>query len=222
MRAVLFDALGTLVRLEPPAPALRLELGRLGVEVSVAAAEDAIASEIAYYRAHLDDGRDVESLRVLRRGCAEALRGALPAVSGVEADALVQALLASLRFSAFEDAVPALAALREGGARVVVVSNWDVSLHDVLERVGLRGRVDGVVTSAEVGARKPAAEMFRAALAVAGVGPEEAVHVGDSLKEDVEGARGAGVEPILLVRGGSSGPPGVRTIASLLELFGEP
>jgi len=44
------------------------------------------------------------------------------------------------------------------------------------------------------------------------------VHVGDSLEEDVVGARAAGIEAVLLRRDGRPGPSGVRTIASLAEL----
>ena len=123
--AILLDALGTLVALEPPAPRLRIELlERFGLKVSEADAARAIAAEIAYYRAHLDEGRDEAALRALRRRCAEVLRSALPdPASRLELDPLVEALLASLRFSAFPDVRPALESLRESGRRLVVVSN---------------------------------------------------------------------------------------------------
>jgi putative hydrolase of the HAD superfamily len=220
MSAVLFDALGTLVRLEPPALPLRQELSdRLGVSVSEEAAEQAIIAEIAYYRAHLDEGRDRVSLAVLRRQCASVLIEALPALAGAEVDEVVEVLLASLRFSAFEDAAPCLTALRGRGRRIVVVSNWDISLGDVLDRVGLASLVDGVVTSASVGARKPAREMFTAALSLAGVSADQALHVGDSLEEDVEGALSAGIEPVLLAREGGPAPAGVRTIERLTALL---
>ena len=220
MRAVLFDALGTLVRLEPPAPMLREELAsRFGVSVSEEASEDAIVAEISYYRAHLDEGRDEASLTALRRECASVLREALPALLGIELDQVAEALLAALRFSAFEDAAPCLTALHERRSRVVVVSNWDISLGDVLGRVGLASLLDGVVTSASVGARKPAVEMFTAALSLAGVCADQALHVGDSLEEDVEGALSAGIEPVLLLREGGLAPAGVRTIESLTALL---
>ena len=79
-RAILLDALGTLVALEPPAPLLRAELARAvrTRRVSEREAERAIGAEIAYYRAHLDEGRDAASLQALRRRCAEVLRSALP------------------------------------------------------------------------------------------------------------------------------------------------
>ena len=111
-------------------------------------------------------------------------------------------------------------AARSRGQRLVVVSNWDVSLHGVLRALELEPLLDGILTSAEAGARKPAPAIFEQALALAGAGPEETVHVGDSLDEDVAGARNAGIEPVLIRR--QSGPVvrGVRTISSLAELAG--
>ncbi len=221
--AILLDALGTLVALERPAPRLRVELlERFGLEVSEAEAAHAIAAEIAYYRAHLDDGRDEAALRELRRRCAEVLRSALPADGArLEVDPLVEALVASLRFSAFPDARPALESARGRGLRLVVVSNWDVSLVAVLRNLELEPLLDGIVTSAGAGARKPSPAIFEQALRLAGVGASDAVHVGDTLDEDVAGARAAGIEPILIHRG--DGPPvtGVRTISSLSELAAE-
>ena len=222
-RAVLLDALGTVVGLVPPAPALRDELARgLGVEVSLTDAQRAIEAEIAYYRAHLDEGRDRASLARLRRACGEALRAALPssaALRRTSPEAITGVLLASLRFRLFEDVRPAVEALRLGGARVVVVSNWDVSLHDVLARLELTPLLDGVLTSAEAGARKPAREIFERALGLAGVDAGDAVHVGDSVAEDVEGARAAGIRPILVRRGLEPPPPGVTVVATLTELI---
>jgi putative hydrolase of the HAD superfamily len=219
---VLLDALGTLLELEPPAERLRAELAsRAGAEVTIVEARAAIGAEIAYYRAHLDEGRDPSSLASLRRRSAEVLAEALPAAARERlprGEGVVELLLASLRFRPFADALSALPRLREQGTRLVVVSNWDVSLPEVLERVGLAPRLDGIVTSAEAGARKPDPAIFERALGLAGVPASEALHVGDTLAEDVEGARNAGIEPVLIVRGGGARPRGVATIDSLLEL----
>jgi putative hydrolase of the HAD superfamily len=220
--ALLLDALGTLVSLEPPAPLLRRELAvRFGIEVSADEAVHAIAAEIAYYRAHLDEGADAVRLAALRRRCSEVLRSALPRstqLSRIGARELTDALLASLRFSAFADARPALVAARARGLSVVVASNWDVALHDVLGRLALAPLLDGIVTSAEVGARKPEPAVFERALEIAGAPPHAAIHVGDSVEDDVVGALAAGIEPVLLSRDGRMPPPGVPAIASLDEL----
>jgi putative hydrolase of the HAD superfamily len=110
---------------------------------------------------------------------------------------------------------------------VVVVSNWDVSLADVLERVGLAPLVDAVVTSAAVGAAKPSPAIFAHALGLAGVAAQDALHVGDSLDEDVRGAAACGISAVLLRRdedpvpaaaGDSVSTEGVATIGGLAEL----
>jgi putative hydrolase of the HAD superfamily len=218
---VLLDALGTLVKLEAPAPRLREELRRcLGLSVSEDEAQRAIAAEMVYYRAHLNEGRDEPSLAELRRRCAEVLWRELPGderATPPAIGAVVDALMSSLSFSAFEDAAGALSALRKLGLVLIVVSNWDASLPGVLDRVGLSGLLDGVVTSAQVGARKPQRAIFERALALASASAEEAVHVGDNLAEDVQGARAAGIEAVLLARDGVASSE-VRQIRSLAEL----
>lgn len=189
--------------------------------MSEAQAAAAIAAEIHYYRAHLGDGRDVSSLTSLRARCAEVVRSALPAGCGVrdlDADGMTSALLEALEFTAFADARPALESWHSRGLMLVVVSNWDVSLHDVLGRVGLGALLDGIITSAEVGRPKPDPEIFERALDLAGTKASEAIHVGDGVVEDVEGARAAGIEPVLVRREGGEAPTGVRTIAALTEL----
>jgi putative hydrolase of the HAD superfamily len=217
-RAVLLDALGTLVRLDPPAPRLRSELARLGFDVGLAACERAFAAEIAYYLEHHIEGRDASSLAELRNRCAAVLRDELGAPALAVAGAR-DALLAAIRFDPYPDAVPALRELRSRGLRIVVASNWDCSLPEVLDRAGLGALLDGVATSAEAGARKPDRAPFEAALRVAGCAADEAVHAGDSIAADVEGARAAGIRPVLVDRGGGERPPpGVLAIAGLGEL----
>jgi putative hydrolase of the HAD superfamily len=224
-RALLLDALGTLVELEPPAPALRELLAeRLGVQVTEAQAERAIAAEIRHYRAHMGAGIDERSVAALQAECAEVLRQALPdrdALRALRRPALTGLLMDALRFRAFDDALPALAQVRDHGLRVVVASNWDASLPQVLARVGLLEAIDGVVCSAVAGAPKPFANVYRAALALAGAAPREAVHVGDSPELDVAGARALGIRAVLLRRDGDrEAPRGVETIDSLAALPG--
>jgi putative hydrolase of the HAD superfamily len=212
VRAVVLDALGTLMTFEPPAPLLSERLG-----VPEAAAAAAIRAEIAYYRAHLHEGRDAASLADLRRRSAEAMRPALGLDVGGEA--LTDALLASLRFRAYPDAAPALRELRALGLRIVVLSNWDVSLHERLAETGLAPLVDGSVASAELGCAKPDPAAFASALELAGVPAAAALHAGDSPREDVEGALAAGLRAVLVSRDGAASPrPGVPAIASLNEL----
>jgi putative hydrolase of the HAD superfamily len=203
--AVLLDAMGTLLRLEDPRPRLRAALlRRLGVDVGAAAASGAIRAEIAYYRAHLHQGRDASSLAALRERCADAMRPALPPdVADANPAELTAALLDAIEFSAYPDAAPALRALRAAGCALIVVSNWDVSLRERLAETGLEPLVDAAVASAELGVAKPGRAIFEHALAIAGVAPGRAWHVGDSVEADVEGATAAGIRPVLVERAGA-------------------
>jgi putative hydrolase of the HAD superfamily len=218
-RAVTIDALGTLLELVPPAPRLRAGLReRLGHEVSEAQAARAMRAEIGFYRAHLHLGRDRAGLEALRRRCAEVLRDSLGAPA-LDLDATREVLLEAIRFEPFPDAVPALRELRAAGLRLVAASNWDVSLHEQLERTGLSSRLDGAVSSAEVGAAKPDPAILVRALAIAGAEPAHAWHVGDDVEADVGAARAAGLTPVLIDREGAArAPAGVRRITSLAEL----
>jgi putative hydrolase of the HAD superfamily len=217
--AVLLDALGTLVEFEPPWPHLVAELAARGVVVNEADARTAMLAEMAYYRAHHDEAGDWPGLVDLRRRCAavvqEQLATALPLAE------VLEALLAAVRFGPYPEVPGVLARLRADGARLAVVSNWDVSLHDVLERTGLRRLVDAVVISAELGVAKPDPAIFRTALERVGAEAEGALHVGDSLEEDIVGARAAGLQAVLVLRDGGAAPDGVRTVSSLAELIAD-
>ncbi|HEY7266105.1 MAG TPA: HAD-IA family hydrolase [Solirubrobacterales bacterium] len=204
VRAVFLDALGTLVALEPPWISLR---NRVPAEVSDERLEKALRAEMAYYREHAHEGRDEASLADLRERCAAIVSEKL----GLEVS--VDELVDAIRFEAYPDAAPALRELRDRGTRLVAVSNWDCSLPAVLDRVGLRELLDGVVSSAGAGARKPDPAIFASALELAGCGPEEALHVGDTREEDIAGARAAGIRALLIDRTGDGGD-----IASLREI----
>jgi len=195
-RAVFLDALGTLVDLEPPWISLR---ERIPAEVSDERLVAALRAEMTYYREHAHEGRDGQSLAELRERCAVLVSEQL----GFEIS--VDALVDGIRFSAYPDAAPALSRLRDRGLRLIAVSNWDCSLPRVLERCGLEPMLDGTVTSAEAGARKPDPAIFSVALELAGCEPGQALHVGDTAEEDVAGARAAGIRPLLIDRDGGGG-----------------
>jgi putative hydrolase of the HAD superfamily len=203
-RAVFLDALGTLVELEPPWISLR---DIVSAEVSDEQLVDALKAEMAYYKEHAHEGRDDASLAELRERCAALVSRKLGLDVGVDE------LVAVIRFSAYPDAVPALSGLRDRGLRLVAVSNWDCSLPRVLEGCGLGVLLDGTVTSAETGSRKPDPEIFERALELAGCDAPDALHVGDTAEEDVVGARAAGIRSLLIDRDSPDGD-----IASLEEI----
>lgn len=208
VEAVLLDCLGTLVRMRPPGPRLRVELRRrAGIDVGDRRARAAFEAEIEYYLAHHLEGRDRGSLEGLRDRCAGVIVDALGLDAGKQA-AVRDAMLAALHFEPFPDVVPALSELRADGVRLVAASNWDCSLPDVLERAGVGSLLDGAVASAVVGAAKPDPRLVEAALEAAACEPAGAVFVGDSVERDVAAARAAGVRPVLLARAQSARSPG--------------
>jgi putative hydrolase of the HAD superfamily len=218
VRAVLIDALGTLVELQPPGPRLRARLQELtGLDVGLEAAERGFAAEIGYYLAHHMEGGDRAGLERLRDDCATVMHEAL-GVEGLDRAAVRTAMVEALEFEAFPDARPALEQLRSLGLRLVVASNWDCSLPEWLEGAGLWQLVDGAASSATAGEPKPSPAVFRAALEIAGVEAGEALHVGDSLGNDIEGARAAGIRAVLIDRSAAPPPPGVETVRSLGEV----
>jgi putative hydrolase of the HAD superfamily len=209
--------MGTLLTFEPPAPHLRAALrARTGADVGAEAPARAIRAEIAHYRAHLHEGGDAAGLGALRRASAEAMRPELPEpAASIPGEALTEALLEALRFHAYPEVPATLRELRRRGVRLVVVSNWDVSLQERLAETGLAPLLDGAVASAEIGSAKPDGAIFARGLEIAGAAPGEAWHAGDSPEADVEGARAAGLTPVLVARGGEPGVPGVARIATL-------
>jgi len=198
-RAVLLDAFGTLVCMQPPAPVLTGLLGDAGYPYEEAQVAAALSAEIAHYRAHMQMGRDAEGLAALRAECA----GVLIAALGPDAPPVplaTELLVECLQFSLFDDVLPTLDALADMGLVLGVVSNWDCALPGHLARLGVADRFGAICASAAVGHRKPDPGIFAVALAALDVLPVDALHVGDQRDEDVIGAHAAGVPALLIDR----------------------
>ena len=122
-------------------------------------------------------------------------------------------------WTVFADVSPALAALAAAGLRLAVVSNWDSHLPALLTALDLAPRFETVLVSAVEEIGKPDPEIFRRACARLAVAPGEALHVGDSIAEDYEAAKAAGLAALLLDRTGRH-PEHPDRIESLDELPG--
>ena len=112
--------------------------------------------------------------------------------------------------------------LRARGYRVAVISNSDGRANALLARLDLRDRFEFIVDSHDVGVEKPSARIFHIACERLGLAPERCAYVGDVMSYDVEGARGAGLVPVLFDAYGSYDAfdgPHARGPAALLELF---
>jgi putative hydrolase of the HAD superfamily len=101
-------------------------------------------------------------------------------------------------FDLFEDVLPTLAELRRHELRLGLVSNTGRDLDVFVRHHGLD--VDAAISSGAHGKTKPHPTIFQAALERIGVEPAEAVMVGDSVEDDVEGAKAVGMRGVLLDR----------------------
>ncbi len=216
LAVVSFDALGTLLALEDPAPRLRDALERrLGLVVSIDRCRAAMGAEMRHYRAVNIRARDDAALAAVRLECAAVLADSLGVA--VDGPAMLPCLTDAIAYRAFPDAAEAMARIADAGLGIAVISNWDVSLRDVLRRLGLHRHIAAVVTSAEAGALKPNAAIFQQASEALGVDADAMLHVGDDPEADVDGARRAGLRAVLLARPGRASSRRPR-IATLLEL----
>jgi putative hydrolase of the HAD superfamily len=188
--AVTIDAYGTLITVRDPVAALDRALRARGVERTPEQVAAAFAEEGRYYRERSYEGADEASLALLRRDCAAVFLRALEA--DLDPGEFARPYVDALEFEPEPGAVEAVAELERLGLRLAVVSNWDVALTGYLAELGLAGRFETIVTSAEAGAPKPDPRIFELALERLRVRPERALHVGDS-PADEEGARAAGM-----------------------------
>jgi HAD superfamily hydrolase (TIGR01549 family) len=139
-------------------------------------------------------------------------------------DAILESQFAADAWELYPEVAGVLGELRSmDGIRIGVVSDWGSNLEGILAALGLDRYLDFVLASGEVGVAKPDPALYRIALERGAATADRAVMVGDSLRADVEGARAAGIDGVLLVR--PEGPAqqnqptaDVPTISSLAEL----
>jgi putative hydrolase of the HAD superfamily len=118
----------------------------------------------------------------------------------------------------FDDVPPALRALRDAGARLAVVSNWDSRLPDVLRVLELDPWFETVVVSHFEGVEKPNGELFERALERMNVPADRVLHVGDSPELDGVGARNAGIDFVWVDRRTPAEPNTIPDFSGLLEI----
>ena len=235
LRAVLLDVDFTVLRPGPSfsAEGYRATGARFGLRLDPARwheAERRAGAAVAARREKRGDRHDDG----VHLSIAEAIVTALGAGAGEPADgervdrcaaAIVEAWGRPENFTLYDDAPPCLARLRAAGLAVCLISNTTRDLDELIAAFDLADLVDGAVTSAQIGVFKPAPAIFSAALERVGAAAGETVMVGDSWRDDVEGAVAAGLAgAVLLDRTGRSRPSSAdgraAVIASLAELPG--
>jgi putative hydrolase of the HAD superfamily len=119
----------------------------------------------------------------------------------------------------YPETLDVLKTLKGKGLELGIISNFDSRLFAVLRGLGVEGFFETVTISSLAHAAKPSGLIFKQALDKHAVDPDDALHVGDSLAEDAEGARRAGLAAVLLAREGEPAGSAVPTIRSLDALY---
>jgi HAD superfamily hydrolase (TIGR01509 family) len=183
---VTIDAYGTLVTLLDPVPALTSALAERDVVRDNETVVHGFRTEVAHYVEHSAEGHDEPGLARLQRDCARVFLDAVGAE--LDADAFAPVYASAMHFELLPGALPALRRLRSLGLELAVVANWDLTLHPLLDEVGIARQVRTVVHAAG----KPAPEGLLRALEQMKVEPGRALHIGDD-DVDEQAARAAGM-----------------------------
>ena len=103
-----------------------------------------------------------------------------------------------------------------GSHRMALITNFDhpPHVHSRLAELGLRQYFDAVVVSGEVGTKKPDPGIFTLALDKIGMAAEDVAFIGDSIEDDIVGAKAIGMTPILIDRKGKGTEPAARDFGS--------
>lgn len=228
LKAILLDAAGTLfTSVRPIGESYALFARRYGKEVSAKELArrfsqcHSTASPLAFPGAQGKELRELE-----RNWWKELVRRVFEPFSPFESfdryfAELFDYFSKPKTWSLFDDTAETLAALKQRGLILCVISNFDSRLFGILQGLGIRSHFDSVLISSQVGYAKPAAEIFHSALSRYGLSPQEALHVGDSPETDIVGAKGAGLQGILLDPRTDDAGNGqsIRNLKSLLPII---
>ncbi|MEE9608082.1 MAG: HAD-IA family hydrolase [Myxococcota bacterium] len=217
LRAVLFDAAGTLIELREPVGETYSRLAAdYGVELSAWRIGEAFGRVFRAAPLMVFPGEAPERIPGLERDWWRALvRAAFRAADGTarfsDFEAYFERLYAHFAspdtWRATPESGEMLAELRRRGLVTAIVSNFDRRLHRILEGLGLSPLFDAVVLPSDAGAAKPDPRIFAFALERVGSCAAATLFVGDDRDRDLAGARCAGLRAIE-----------VQSLATLAEL----
>ena len=219
MRAVIFDAGNTLLRMNYAI--ITEQLGTRGRRVTVEEVEEAELRARVRLDPHLAPGSSTESTVTHGRYLRYLLEH-LAITEEAEIDAIARwrrgyNLPVGLWNRADPEAIEAVRRVRAAGLVAGVISNSNGSVRSILEETGLAAHLHFILDSSVVGLEKPDPRIFALGLRAAGVTAAEAIYVGDLYSVDVLGARGAGLDGILLDPGGFWGARDCRRARGLGE-----
>ncbi len=208
VKTILFDVYGTLATWSPDryvihsraASQFGINVTKEGIDAGYAVAEA--------YMTHENTKTPIRQMTMTERDQFFAkfeqlvLQGCGIDVDLELADKIWQAVAAQeYEMVLYDDVLPNLDALRASGYVVGIVSNVPSGGSELSDQLGLSDSIDFAVTSSEVGCEKPDPRVFTEALRRANdTPPNAALMVGDQIETDINGAIGAGIQPVLLDR----------------------
>jgi putative hydrolase of the HAD superfamily len=222
VRAVVFDAVGTVIHPEPPAPVLYAEVGRrFGSKRTESEIRTRFIAAFARQEAidytnglRTSEAREVERWRRIVDQVFDDLH---------DTDACFRELFEHFSqpqaWRCDADVVETAAALAERGYALGLASNYDHRLVSVVAGFSVLRGMQHVIISSEVGWRKPAPQFFLALCQALGVPAEEILYVGDDPANDYEGARKAGLRAVLFDPKGKHLDGAPARIKALRELL---
>ncbi len=210
IKAVFFDLYGTLAGFSPPKEKIQAQAMRLfgfapdteGIAKGYLDADE-LMSKVNSSITPVTKMTQEERLEFFAQYEQLILRGAGISAS-LETAKLVWSKVREIPygFALYDDVLPTLSLLMSKKLTIGVISNIGGNAPDITTQLGLKNKIDFVVTSEDAGIGKPHLPIFRLSLARAGVEAKEAIHVGDSPISDIEGAINAGIAPLLIDREG--------------------
>ncbi len=207
IKAVFLDLHDTLAHYHPPREELHvIACRKQGIEVKPEDIRPALPAADTIWREEnirspIDKRSQEGKLAAYARYEGTLLRKAGTEISDEMAGQVLLGFpFSEMKFILFDDTLPALKALKKRGLTLGLISNVDMDVDSLCRELGLSPYLDLTVTSGEVGADKPEPPIFLAALERSGAKANEAMHVGDQYDSDVMGARGVGINPVLIDR----------------------
>jgi putative hydrolase of the HAD superfamily len=228
-RAVFFDVDFTLIY---PGPTFRGEgyrvfCARYGMDVDPAQFERAVASAAPLLDGPVDAPYNAEIFVRYTRHIIEQMGGRGEGIDDCARE-IYSEWAACQHFELYDEVPAALRILADAGIRIGLISNTHRCLASFQSHFELQGLIAATVSSSEHGLMKPHPSIFSAALGLVGVEAKEAVMVGDSVRQDVDGALSAGMRAILIHRGERAhasekellarGVPIIRSLTDVLDL----
>lgn len=202
----------------------RIFCERYGMDVEVARFDEAVASAAPLLDGPDDAPYDAEIFVKYTRHIIEGMGGRGHRIDDCAREIYVE-WAACQHFELYDEVPAALRTLAAAGIRIGLISNSHRCLASFQSHFELQGLIAATVSSSEHGFMKPHPSIFVAALQLVDVPAASAVMVGDNVRQDVEGALGAGLRAVLLHRGHIEHPRerelrsrGVPVIRSLTEL----